>query len=256
MNAYFMQLDLLSAILFLVSVFLIRAAVFAGGAQLWILLSPASERFRITAKATEKISIKKEILRGISVIFFDAIFVSSMIHFGFLKIESDPKWFEPLLTFVFLFLWFEIYFYFSHRAIHHPKLFWIHAAHHEGKGTSPFTSLSFSLTERLILLIGAIGLPAVFSQWNAIPLQGLGIYFLVNYILNVNGHLGRELFSANFLLHPKFSWLASSTSHALHHIRYKGNYGLFTQFLDRFFHTDFQDYKEMVKQVKAGIPIK
>jgi Delta7-sterol 5-desaturase len=254
MNAYFLNLDWLSAVIFLVSLFFVRAMVFAGGAQLWIQLSPSSDQHRIVAKTTERLSYKKEILRGILVISLDAVFVASMIYFELLKIDPNPLWFETILVFFSLFIWFEIYFYFSHRAIHHPKLFWIHAAHHEGKGTSPFTSLSFSLWERGILLIGAIGIPALFSHWISLSLQGIGIYFLVNYILNVNGHLGRELFSAKFLL--KFPWLASATSHGLHHLRYKGNYGLFTQSLDRLLDTDFKDYEEVVKKVKSGIPAK
>lgn len=252
MNLQIAELSFAASTFLLLSIFLARAIIFAGGAQAWISLSPRAKNHRIIAADFERISRGREIRRGLGVILFDAVFVTSFVQLGFLRILPNPLWYQPLLTFGALFLWFEIYFYFSHRTIHHPKLFWIHAAHHEGRGTSPFTSLSFSLMERLVLLVGAIGIPAVVSQWIALPAAGIGLYFLVNYVLNVYGHMNHEILPEKLLKNPKFGWVSTATSHSLHHLRYRGNYGLFTRILDEKLGTSFADYPEILAKVKSG----
>jgi lathosterol oxidase len=256
MNIQISELSFAASTLLLFGIFLARALIFAGGAQAWISLWPKAVRYRIVSRQYENISRLREIRRGLIVILFDAVFVTTFVQSGLLVIQHNPLWYQSPLTFLAFFVWFEIYFYFSHRGIHHPKLFWIHSAHHEGKGTSPFTSLSFSLFERLILLLGAIGIPAIVSQWVALPAQGIALYFLVNYVLNVYGHMNHEILPQKLLFSRRFQWVSTATSHSLHHLRFKGNYGLFTRVLDNFCGTSFDDYDQLVTKVKSQQPIK
>ena len=69
--------------------------------------------------------------------------------------------------------------------------------------------------------------------------------------MNVLGHSNLEVFPARFTQSPWGRWLITPTYHALHHARYRGHYGLFTQCLDRAFETVWPDY-ERVQQRAAS----
>ena len=75
-----------------------------------------------------------------------------------------------VLTFAVMFVWFEIWFYVTHRLMHTRALYFIHKQHHVAKVTDPLAALSFSLAERAILITGALGFAALLSRWHPIPM--------------------------------------------------------------------------------------
>ncbi|MBY0451616.1 MAG: sterol desaturase family protein, partial [Bdellovibrionaceae bacterium] len=184
----------------------------------------------------------KEIGSGIFILFVDATMTVVLLKAGLLNVKKNGSLVEFVTVFGLMFVWVEIYFYYSHRLLHHPKLFRIHRAHHQGAPLSPLTSLSFSLIERLILLFGAVVLPALLSLWVPLSAEAYMAYFFTNYSLNVLGHVNVEIFSPRFVNSWAGRFFYTPTFHALHHLRYKGHFGLFTSFLDKSHGTYFKDY--------------
>lgn len=226
----------------IIAVFLVRAFFVAGGAIAWTQFSKRAFRQRIVK---EKVSWKKicqDFLQGLKVLLFDAMIVTLAIVSGLLNPRDHSSFWAHTLTFILFFMWMEIYFYYSHRALHHPRLFWIHRHHHLGRVTNPLTSLSFSVLERTVLLFGAVLLPGLFSQVMAIPVESYFLYFTVNYLLNVYAHLNVETLPTSLVNSRIGEFINTTTFHALHHLRYTGHYGLFTRTMDRLHQTEFKDY--------------
>src|SRR5690606_3748048 len=155
-------------------------------------------------------------------------------------------------SFLALATWFEIWFYATHRAMHHRRLYWLHAQHHVAKVTHPLTSLSFDVLERGVLIIGALGFIAVVSRLVPLSAPGIAAYFLVNYALNVWAHLNVELMPASYGRSRLSRVFISTPFHAMHHARYTGHYGLFTTVLDRVLGTAWDDTPEVQARAARG----
>lgn len=252
MNELVMNYGFFISGLVLFTFFVIRALIFAGGAQVWTQRSPWAKQRQIVLPNELKVDWKAHAKRSFLIILLDATVVGFLFQSGIIHINRDPQWFEPLLTTAALFVWYEIYFYFLHRALHHPSLYWIHRHHHQGRGTSPWTSLSFSLSERLLLLLGAMAPIAWISKTIAVPMEGISLYFLLNYILNVYGHMNVELVGKWFINSPMRFLMNTSTSHSLHHLKFNGNYALFSRLPDLIFGTSFPDYEHTLERVLQG----
>lgn len=186
-----------------------------------------------------------------------SLIVDALLFVGFLQIPAvkfnPPTAIGFLLTYSLLFVFYEFWFYFTHRALHHPKLYFIHKQHHVAKVTSPFSALSFSVLERGIHFIGAFALPAwAASYWGFVCFEGVIAYTFVNFALNLLGHSNIEIYGPQFTNKFLSRIVAGTTFHSMHHARFNGHYGLFTSFLDRFFNTYFQDYPEVQKRAAMG----
>lgn len=233
------------------TIFFTRSFLFAGIGTIWIKFSKWAKNHRVVNREIPWKVIGKDILSASLILGIDAATFVILIPTGMLKVDGHASLQANLITFVVFFIAFEAYFYYLHRALHHPKLFWIHKHHHSSVATNPWTSLSFSVIERLILLVGAAGVPAVISQFVPIPEIGYSLYFLTNYILNVYGHLNVE-FMPKIYVRTVGQVVNTTTYHALHHLRYRGHFGLFTRFLDRAHGTEFKDYPDMHAKALQG----
>ena len=224
------------------SVLSLRALILAGGSSLWLRFPKWAADKKIIKGKNEFKNYLTQITKGFLILFFDTSVAVLLIQTGVFRF-SPAGFISSVATVLLLFVWVEIYFYYSHRLLHHPKLFWIHRHHHQAMVMNPWTSLSFSFLERGILLFGVTLLPAIFSQWIAFPLQAYTAYFLINYIMNVFGHLNAEVVPQTFVKSSFGKFFFTPTYHALHHIRYKGHFGLFTSALDKLHGTYFKDYE-------------
>jgi sterol desaturase/sphingolipid hydroxylase (fatty acid hydroxylase superfamily) len=153
-------------------------------------------------------------------------------------------------------VWAEIWHYFSHRAFHLNKLHWIHEKHHKSQINSPFTAISFSFTEKLIFNLGIMGFMALMDTAISVNFFGVAGWYVGYLFINSYSHANFEIKSGNFLqLIGKF--LTSTTYHALHHSRYRSNYGLGTRLLDQIFGTEAKDYEDLYKQITTHrVPLK
>ena len=173
-----------------------------------------------------------------------SLLIGLALYSGMLA-SSPETWWCFLYTFLIVFVWTEIWHYFSHRAMHHRSLLWIHREHHKSKITNPLSSISFSFLEKLIFSVGII-VPVAFLSW-IIPISFYGIvaYYLFYFITNTLGHSNFEIRKPGYTT----TWMGrvfnTPTYHAMHHARYVKNYGLITSTLDRLFNTMWEDYDQV-----------
>jgi Delta7-sterol 5-desaturase len=228
-----------------------RSAIIVGAAFFWLRFSAFARSRKVFRMALDDGQLRSELLAAIPVLVLDAMAVTALIYTG-LMTPVPATIANTLVTFVLMFVLFEIWFYVTHRAIHTKALFFIHRQHHVARVTDPLTSLSFSLLERLVLLTGALGAAVLLSSTIGISVAGLAAYGLANYALNVLGHSNVEVFPGWFASSRLGRWLVTPTYHALHHARYRGHYGLFTSVLDRIFGSVYADYELVQDRASAG----
>ncbi|HEY1810757.1 MAG TPA: sterol desaturase family protein [Kofleriaceae bacterium] len=141
--------------------------------------------------------------------------------------ENSPLYFA--LTVALLIVLQDAYFYWTHRAMHHRWLFRrMHLVHHLSRNPSPWAAYAFAPAEAFV---HAAFVPLVVL---VMPVHHVALFVFLTFMIvrNVLGHLGVELFPAGFTR----GWLRFSTTtthHALHHYRVRGNYGLYFTWWDR-----------------------
>ncbi len=156
----------------------------------------------------------------------------------YFNLSEKPLWWIPLSVVVMLVIH-DTYFYWLHRAIHHPKLYkHIHLVHHKSINPSPFTSYSFHFFESV--LEGLIA-PLLLVLLPLHPLALL-IFSSIAFLYNVYGHLGYEIMPKWFRTSILFEIFNTSTHHNIHHSKFKGNYGLYFRFWDRIMGTEHPEY--------------
>ncbi len=220
-----------------VGIFSVRAVLIGGGTLIWTRSSKWVQSHLLVPLENIPLSFKEDFAPAIRCVLLDAAIVAGVIRLGILKLTDDSSFLNDLLTFFGYFIWFEIFFYYLHRWIHLPKMYFIHRLHHRRRATTPMTSLGFSTLERLLLILGAVVLPSPISHWVPFSAEGLGLYFLYNYLMNVYGHLNVEILPQSFIESSYGKWMSTTVSHSKHHQTFRGNYGLFTQVLDRWHNT-------------------
>jgi sterol desaturase/sphingolipid hydroxylase (fatty acid hydroxylase superfamily) len=142
----------------------------------------------------------------------------------------------------------DAYFYWMHRAMHHPALYRrVHRVHHRSTDPSPFTSFAFHPLEAIVengfTLLAALVLPLHFAALLA--------WQLFQQLFNMIGHLGYEVYPAWWLRAPGLRWKTASTHHNLHHQHFVGNYGLYFTWWDLWCGTELPQYAERFAQVTA-----
>lgn len=153
-------------------------------------------------------------------------------------VSAYAWWWIPISVLLALALH-DTYFYWMHRAVHHPKLYKrIHLVHHQSVNPSPWASYSFHFFEGI--LEAMIAPPILFL----IPMHPIAliIFASLSFFINVYGHLGYEIAPRWFRHSLLFEILNTSTHHNLHHAKFKGNYGLYFRIWDRLMGTEHPDY--------------
>jgi Delta7-sterol 5-desaturase len=133
----------------------------------------------------------------------------------------------------------DAYFYWTHRAVHNPRLFRaFHRRHHRSNNPSPFTAYSFDVGEAVIqACFVPLWMILVPTQWWVV-----GLFMLHQIARNTIGHSGYELFPARRDGRPLFDFLTSVTHHDIHHAQAGWNYGLYFTWWDRLMGTEHPDY--------------
>jgi lathosterol oxidase len=211
-----------------------------------------AERWRVYRRSLAPGQLRSEAWAAAGVVLLDALLV------GLFRYHAGPRMVPfsvpvALLTFAWMFVGFEVWFYVSHRLLHTRALYRFHAQHHVAQVTDPLTSLSFSLVERLVLLVGGLGTVLVAMEVMPVTLAGVMGYILINYFLNVVGHGNTEWLPRRFVSSWAGRLFFTPTFHALHHARYQGHYGLFTVVLDRWLGTAFGDYPRVHARAREGL---
>lgn len=146
----------------------------------------------------------------------------------------------------------DAYFYWTHRLMHHRRLFRLfHRVHHESTNPSPWAAYSFAPLEAAVQA-GIFPLLAF-----TLPMHPLAFFaFMIwQIVFNVLGHTGYEY-------HPRWlmdSWLGrfinTPTNHIQHHEKMRGNYGLYFNVWDRLMGTNHRDYEARFNEVTSRPPM-
>jgi sterol desaturase/sphingolipid hydroxylase (fatty acid hydroxylase superfamily) len=172
-------------------------------------------------------------------------------HHGWTRIYSDfgdyPVWYLPLSVFVYLFVQ-DSWFYWSHRAMHWPRLFRAaHAVHHSSRPPTAWTAMSFHPIESLT---GAIVLP-ILVFLVPIHIAMIAVVLTIATVMGVTNHMGWEIFPRWVVHSPLGRWVITASHHERHHEEYRCNYGLYFRFWDRVCGTDRGLSKRMVADAEA-----
>jgi sterol desaturase/sphingolipid hydroxylase (fatty acid hydroxylase superfamily) len=157
-------------------------------------------------------------------------------------------WAYFAFTVVLLVLAQDAYFYWTHRAMHHPLLFkHVHLAHHRSHNPSPFAAYAFAPAEALV---HAAFVPLMLL-WLPVHMIAVFVFLAFMILRNVLGHLGIELFPRWFPRSRWTRWSTTTTHHALHHRRVGTNYGLYFTFWDRWMKTTDPAYEAAFEEVAS-----
>jgi sterol desaturase/sphingolipid hydroxylase (fatty acid hydroxylase superfamily) len=143
----------------------------------------------------------------------------------------------------------DAYFYWTHRAMHHRWLFrLVHHTHHKSTSPTPWAAYDFSAVEALVQ--AGIGPLIVFT----IPVHpaAFGLFMAWQLVFNVLGHCGHELFPRWFMRSPAGLVLNSVTHHALHHEKFRANFGLYFNVWDRLMGTNHREYQLRFEQAAGA----
>jgi sterol desaturase/sphingolipid hydroxylase (fatty acid hydroxylase superfamily) len=166
---------------------------------------------------------------------------------------AQHGWAYFALTIVFLVIAQDAYFYWTHRAMHHPLVFrWMHRVHHMSHDPSPFSAYAFAPAEAFV---HAAFVPLV-ALWLPLHPAAVGVFLGFMIVRNVIGHLGLELFPRWFTRSRWTRWSTTTTHHTLHHRRVGTNYGLYFTWWDRAMRTTDPTYEEtfdaVVRMPRSG----
>ena len=156
-----------------------------------------------------------------------------------------------ILAFPLMLLMHDTWFYWTHRLMHHPRLFRLfHLVHHKSTNPSPWAAYAFHPLEAVVE-----SLIFVVFLWT-IPVHSIHLmsFFVFSLVYNVYGHLGFELYSRGFSKHWLGKWINTSVSHNMHHQYFKGNYGLYFLIWDRLMGTLSPGYDRTFDAVASREP--
>ena len=149
-------------------------------------------------------------------------------------IDTFPVWWWPLSIIIYLTLH-DMWFYWTHRWMHQPRLFRAaHAVHHASRPPTAWAAMAFHPWEALT---GAVVIPGLVFL---VPIHvgALGVVLAIMTLMGVTNHMGWELFPRRLVHGPLGRWLITASHHQRHHQRYDCNFGLYFRFWDRLCRTD------------------
>lgn len=205
----------------------------------------AERKIRTTSPPLRQMAVEVAISARTAAIFSATALLSVAGNkAGLLKGYDDPAalgwpWFWASVAI--LIVLHDAWFYWTHRLMHHPRLFRrLHRRHHKSHNPSPFTAYSFDIGEAAIHGI-FVTLALIF-----IPVSQAAIVLFLTFMIarNVVGHCGYELFPARRDGRPLIDWMTTVSHHDLHHAQAGWNYGLYFTWWDRLMKTEHPLYHE------------
>ncbi|MGB1444196.1 MAG: sterol desaturase family protein [Flavobacteriaceae bacterium] len=146
----------------------------------------------------------------------------------------------------------DTYFYWTHRAMHHPKVYrYVHLVHHLSRNPSPWAAFAFHPLEAIV----EAGIVIFIAFLFPFHITALLTFLIFMTVYNAYGHLGFELYPKGFQATWVGKWINTSVAHNQHHEKFNGNYGLYFLFWDRWMGTLRTDYDKqftVVDQKKGG----
>jgi Delta7-sterol 5-desaturase len=177
----------------------------------------------------------------------DAIYLYVLLRSG-LMVLSPESFLTGVKTFAIFYVWVEVWYYFTHRWMHEYNwLYVVHRSHHLTRVVTPLSSISMSWVEKWVFYtMGWLTFMAALSWLTPISLGGIAAYYTFHFTISLHGHSNIETSRVASLLSRHLS-MGSATSHALHHARFRVNYGFSNMLLDKLLGT-YCDETETLQQ--------
>ncbi len=213
--------------------FVIRYLILAGIPFLfyYVLIEKKVRGKKIQKKRPDKKQISKEILYSLVSLllygtgiwlFLDWLQSGITLHYGAI---SDYGIAYFIVSFLLMVIIHDTYFYWTHRLIHHRKLFpLVHKVHHQFTNPTPWAAFSFHPLEAIISM-GVIPVIIFCIPWHQ---NALIVFVTFMTLYDVYIHLG---YNIEQLYLGK--WQNSAADHNYHHQNARVNYGLYFTFWDR-----------------------
>lgn len=162
----------------------------------------------------------------------------------YINVHQYTIWYVPISILTAMLIQ-ETYYYWLHRAMHHPAVYRIvHQVHHDSHIASPWTSFSFHPIEALLQ---AIIFPVILLFLPMHPVA-IVVYLTVMTITSAINHLDVEIYPAHFKDHLIGRWLIGATHHSLHHKQFRYNFGLYFTFWDKWMRTESPLFGKLFSQ--------
>ena len=174
-----------------------------------------------------------------------------LFWYGIVEYTFLPKPSYILAQFIFLVLLHDTYFYWTHRMMHHPKLYkWVHLVHHKSVNPTPLASYSFHPLETVVhTAFFPLFLLVCELTFGAFHVLVLAVWLIYYTATSVYVHLGIEIMPRWFARSKVTKWYVTSVHHNLHHYKNKGHYGLYFTFWDRICGTMMPEYETEFEKV-------
>jgi len=145
----------------------------------------------------------------------------------------------------------DAYFYWTHRLMHIPWLYrMLHHTHHRSLSPTPWAAYAFSTGEAFV----QAGQGVVIVLLIPVHREAYGIFMFIQIVFNAFGHCGYEIFPRRFLRSRLGLFLNSVTHHAMHHEKFRANYGLYFNVWDRLMGTNHPDYEQRFELATGSPP--
>ena len=223
-------------------------------ALVWVLRRTSLASRKIQRREATRADFRREFLASLRTVIVYTVVIIPMIwafQHGVLKFYSGPVsalGFAGYLAAILLAH--DTWFYWTHRAMHTPRLFkTFHKFHHLTATPTPWTAYSFDIGEAFVMVL-FMPLYALL-----VPTPGPVIFtFLAVMILrNAMGHAGLELHPRGWASHPVLKWISTTTHHDLHHNgSYNHNFGFYFTWWDKLMGTEHPRYVEVFDRVTAA----
>jgi Delta7-sterol 5-desaturase len=209
-------------------------------------------RRKLQARDASTADVRREIaasLRSALVFSLLGTGLAVAIHQGWVTIyrgfdEAGPVYL--VLSLALMLVAHDAYFYWTHRAMHHPLLFRLfHRTHHLSRTPTVWAAYSFSVPEAIV---HGVFVPLFATL---VPVHGLALFIFVavQIVRNVMGHAGTELHSPAFGPGRLLGWNNTTTYHDQHHETGRGNYSLYFRWWDQLMGTEHPDYRRKFEAI-------
>lgn len=161
---------------------------------------------------------------------------------------ADYGWAYLVFSLALSLLAHDAWFYWTHRLMHHPRLYRpFHRLHHRSRTPTPWTAYAFAPLEAVVN--GAF--VPVFVLFVPTHPVVLGLFMIHMIARNVIGHSGYELFPRATVDSWWLKWLTAVTHHDLHHADMRYNFGLYFSWWDKLMGTEHPEYTERTRAKTA-----
>jgi Delta7-sterol 5-desaturase len=248
------QDEFLGIFLFDFGRYLIAASLVAGA--VWLLRRTSWASRKIQAREATMADFLREFSAAIlTVLVYIVVAVPTVwaLRNGIMpEYQGQATGLDVAIYLIAILLAHDTYFYWTHRAMHHPRLFKrVHRFHHKTVTPTAWAAYSFALPEAFLM---ALFMPLYLYF---VPTPGFAIFlFLAIMILrNAMGHAGLELHARGWASHPMLKWISTTTHHDLHHAgSFNHNFGFYFTWWDKLMGTEHADYVATFDRVTAPAP--